>query len=395
VTVTALEYEDRQRRWKLERTALGPFNLLVGVSGAGKTSVINALLEVSVMGLSRPGARHPGGERRWCIEVQADDGHTYRWEATVVVQAGTTAPRHDTLYEDFPWPVRFLQERITIGDGRNVVVRSPEEFWFQDNKLPRITTTESAIALLQGEPAVAPLHRALERIVDSPTDPDPTLDRTVLQEFATILTEDGDPPDAAETLREASDVPVLLKAYLSRLYFPKPFEHIREQYLAIFDNVAEITVDRASNLDVLQYTEGWPDDSITVAIKERDTDEWITGDYISSGMLRTFFHIAELEFAPRGSTIVIDEYENSMGVNCLPAVTDMFLRRQDELQFVLTSHHPYVIQNIPIDWWRVVTRRGGVVSVRPASEIPELNTRLRQDAFTLLVNSSVYEEGIQ
>lgn len=398
MTVTALEYEDRQRRWKLERTELGPFNLLVGLSGAGKTSVLQALVEVSVMGMSRPGARHPGGERRWCIDIQADDGHTYRWEATVAAQAGTTAPRHDTLYEGYPWPVRFLQERITMGtggDGSDLVVRSPEEFWFQDHKLPRLKATESAISLLQEEPLLAPLHRALERIVF--TDPDTTLDTAVLQEFAGSFTWDGDPPDAAEKLRAASDVPVLLKAYLARQYAPGLFAHIREQYLQIFDNVAELTVDLASKLDArdVQHSDAWPEDSITVAIKERDTDGWITGDYISSGMLRTFFHIAELELAARGTTIVIDEYENSMGINCLPAVTELFLRRQHELQFVLTSHHPYVIQNIPIDWWRVVTRRGGVVSVRPASEIPELNTRSRQDAFTRLVNSSVYEEGIQ
>jgi hypothetical protein len=394
VTVTALEYEDRQRHWKLERTEFGPFNLLVGLSGAGKTSVLNALLEVSVMGSSKPGARHPGGERRWCIEIQADTGQSYRWEAEVAVQAGTTAPRHETLYADHPWPVRFQQERITTGDGSILVERSQAEFWFQDKKLPRIKTKESAVSLLQDEPDVAPLHRALERIIVSPADPDATLDTAVLQEFAASFIWDGDSPDTAEELRAASDVPVLLKAYLARMHLPELFGHVREQYLQIFDNVAELTVDLSSKLDA-RDADGWQEDSITVAIKERDTDEWIRGDYISSGMLRTFFHIAELELAARGTTIVIDEYENSMGVNCLHAVTDMFLRRQNELQFVLTSHHPYVIQNILMDWWRVVTRRGGVVSVRPAREIPELSTSSRQDAFTLLVNSSVYEAGIQ
>ena len=43
MTITALEYEDTQRRWKLERTDLGPFHLLVGASGAGKTSAFNVL----------------------------------------------------------------------------------------------------------------------------------------------------------------------------------------------------------------------------------------------------------------------------------------------------------------------------------------------------------------
>lgn len=390
MTVTALEYEDRQRRWKLERTEFGPFNLLVGLSGAGKTSVLQALLEVSGMGLSQPGARHPGGERRWCIEIQADAGQSYRWEALVAVLPGASA----SWYATHPWPVRFQQERITVGDSHVLVARSPEEFLFDGNKLPRIKTDESAISLLQGEPGIAPLHRALERITFSPTAPSPAIHRTYLEEFVSLLSGDDDALDPAERLREARDVPVLMKAHLACVSSSRAFKILREQYLAIFDNVSDVIVSLASNLDD-RDVQSADEDAITVAIKERDTDQWITGDCISSGMLRTFFHLAELELSPRGTTFVIDDYENSMGVNCLPAVTELFLRRQHELQFVLTSHHPYVIQNVPKDWWRVVTRRGGVVSVRPASEIPELNTSSRQDAFTLLVNSSVYEEGIQ
>ena len=396
MTIKTLEYEDRQRRWKLERTEFDAFNLLVGVSGAGKTSVIQALREVRSMGLGLPWEYRPGSERSWCIELQADDGHVYRWEAEISAQEGTTKQSWQDQSPDAPRPnsAKFVRERITEttqGQGNDIVERSPEQFLFAGKQLPRLKDTESAISLLGEEALIAPLHRALDRILLGRSDPaqasfvDPNY----------VEFRKRQPPDSSDRLRENTAMPLVLQTYLARLHFPELFESIRTHYLDIFDSVTDVTVDIMERLDPAeaQVTPFW--DELTLAIKEHGTDGWIVEPYISLGMRRTFYHLAELELAPPGTTIVVDEYENSMGVNCLPAVTDLFLRRQDALQFILTSHHPYVIDNVPMDWWRVVTRHGGTISVRPARDIPELNTRSRQDAFTLLLNSSVYQEGIQ
>jgi len=62
---------------------------------------------------------------------------------------------------------------------------------------------------------------------------------------------------------------------------------------------------------------------------------------------------------------------------------------------MITSHHPYVINNIPTKYWKVVTRQGPTVSVIEADEIPELQTKSAHEKFILLVNSQAYEEGIR
>jgi predicted ATPase len=134
---------------------------------------------------------------------------------------------------------------------------------------------------------------------------------------------------------------------------------------------------------------------IALGIKHRGSDRWIVGSDISSGMLRTFLHLAELELSAPGTVIVIDEYENSMGVNCLPAVTSAITERHGALQFIITSHHPYVINNIPIEAWRLVQRVGGDIRVRDAVDIPALQTKSRHDAFVLLLNTPEFEEGMQ
>ncbi|MDV2999866.1 MAG: hypothetical protein N5P05_001472 [Chroococcopsis gigantea SAG 12.99] len=50
-------------------------------------------------------------------------------------------------------------------------------------------------------------------------------------------------------------------------------------------------------------------------------------------------YISQLYLAPDNSIILIDEFENSLGVNCLDSVTELVLNN-NKLQFIITSHHP-------------------------------------------------------
>jgi hypothetical protein len=83
-----------------------------------------------------------------------------------------------------------------------------------------------------------------------------------------------------------------------------------------------------------------------------------------------------------------------MGVNCLPEITDHFLRYSD-LQFILTSHHPYVINNIPWQYWKLVTREGSEVTVKDATSVSALSTASSLDRFTQLLNLEEYAEAIR
>jgi hypothetical protein len=397
MTITALEYEDTQRHWKLERTDLGQFHLLVGASGAGKTAMLEALAEVCLMGLARPGARHPGGTRRWRLDVQTPDGPACVWEAEVEVQAGTTAQRSDPRHLDHPWPVRFLHERITVGAGsaaRTIVARTPDELLFHNEPLPVVRASESAIAILAGEPPgdspvdapgdspIWALRAALERVLVGSGDPGATLSVA----FAQLLGSLDHVPASPEELREADPVPLLVKAHLARVHLPGFFERIRARYLAVFEHVEDVTVDLAANLTIHGGASG-VEDAFVLAIKERGVSDWIAAPQISSSMVRAFFHLAALELAPRGTTIVIDGYASDLGGRCVSALTELLWQHHDGLQILLASQHPHVARSLPLDCWHVVTRRAGVISVRPAHAIPELDTRPRQEAFELLVHA--------
>jgi predicted ATPase len=188
--------------------------------------------------------------------------------------------------------------------------------------------------------------------------------------------------------------PILEKAFSLKANFPDTFASIVRTYIEIFPTVSEVCVEMVGYFD-----EGRSDtrdgDMLTVGIKETSSNDWIYGEAISSGMWRTLVHLFELELSPPDTVILIDEVENSLGVNCLGAVIDGIRQRSGDIQFIITSHHPYIINNIPIEDWHVVTRRGSVISVKNASEIPALAGHSRVDKFIRLINAPEFEDGVQ
>ena len=110
-------------------------------------------------------------------------------------------------------------------------------------------------------------------------------------------------------------------------------------------------------------------------------------------MFRTLMHIAELYLLPDHSVVLIDEFENSLGVNCLSQVTESILNQGENQQFIITSHHPYVINNIDFEYWKIVTRKGNIVKIRNSSEFNLGGSK--HTAFTKLMNLEEYEHGVQ
>jgi hypothetical protein len=391
------EFEGYRPPWRLEPVVFSHLSLLVGASGVGKTRTLASLAAVCGAGRGRATGLHAC---RWRIEVQTERGRL-TWTADTEGPASTRSfsTRISTdddagieLHGEQRDPPVFVQEVIEDEDGRRLVDRDVDGIRLLGSDKPiRMKGKESVVSLLQEEDVVAPLYQALGKVHRSRAASwsyipfDHARMKRVADEVASV-----------EALQEAA-LPMGQKAYVLRSKFAADFGQVVEAYREIFPTVCNIHVDARSELDV-RLTEDERAASIemlAIAIEERGVGSPILWEDMSAGMRRTLQHLLELALAPRGTVLLVDEYENSMGVNCLDAVTELLLDPKRDLQLIITSHHPYVINNVPTEHWRVVTRSGSTVRIIPASEIPALDTKSKQDAFIRLVSATEYLDGIQ
>ncbi len=196
-----------------------------------------------------------------------------------------------------------------------------------------------------------------------------------------------------EELGYAPVLPVEIKAYVLQQDHPETFSRIREIYSEIFPTVTDLRVGTRQDFDLEPALgSGVADRRLAFGAKERGVEPWIVN--LSDGMRKVLIHLIELGVAPPDSVVVIDEIENSLGVNCLPDLAQFLLSQVPRVQLIMTSHHPQVINTITPEYWRLVTRHGSVVTIRNASRLPALQTASPLQKFTQLINLAEYEEGI-
>lgn len=127
-------------------------------------------------------------------------------------------------------------------------------------------------------------------------------------------------------------------------------------------------------------------------MKEKGVKSWIFQPDISSGMLRTLSQITMLTLADAGDVFLIDEFENGLGVNCINQLAEMIMYPMEDVQVIMTSHHPYIINTIPFECWKIVTRSASDVAIHTPAEF-NIGKRSRHEAFMQLIQTSAYKNG--
>ncbi|MCP4699357.1 MAG: ATP-binding protein [Gammaproteobacteria bacterium] len=369
-----------KENWHLGDTRFNDINLLVGISGTGKTKILRALNEVCGVG------RGDDLVNGVCWKINfVHSGQEYEWELKSEIPNENPSKKSSTQPE-------VVYEKLTRinKDGRKLFLdRSQTEFTLNESKLPKLKKTESAIALLSEKEAIAPVYEAFNSFVFD------ELSQDKVPVFRTApyagSTKGGTKTDKSFELFTKNFIKsyIAIKAWFMQHNFPSHFNEVKQYYLDIFPNIEDIRVKIDSSLGFQE------EHHFYFELKEAALERWVQQDEISSGMFRVLLFLMETYTAPKGSVIVIDEFENSLGINCMPELTDFIVNSSAEKQFILTSHHPYVIHNIPWKKWQIVSRKGSCVTVKQATEIQELNTASSLDKFTQLVSLPQYEDGIE
>jgi predicted ATPase len=112
-------------------------------------------------------------------------------------------------------------------------------------------------------------------------------------------------------------------------------------------------------------------------------------------MQKVFLLILDTILLQDSGILFIDEYENSLGISAINFFPDLIESTSQNCQFIITSHHPYIINRIPIESWKVFHRDGINVHITDGGNLKEKYSKSRQDHFVQLINDPLYNGGIQ
>ncbi|MFM6061551.1 MAG: AAA family ATPase [Microcystis panniformis] len=376
-----LSYQDLASGLSIDSCEFFPdLNLLVGISGAGKTSILKAIsnLKRIANGASVNGVK-------WDVEFLTNDHVRYHWLGEFEVRKARSLIKiegDEVNSNDSENRVSIISETL-LKDQEVLIERNQEVIEFKNSKTPKLPSYLSCIELFNQEEDVFPVRQEFNKMVFNPLKFNisySTLDKILRDYEDTSLSE-----------LQSSQLPISDKLLITYKKYPDTFEIIKRKFLDIFPQVEDLKIEFLEPFklgDIGMLVSLTPifllEDLPRIQIKEKNSHVWIVEPNISSGMIKSLMFLATIKLSPDGSVILIDEFENSLGVNCLDTLTEDLLVNYRDLQFIITSHHPYIINNISPAYWKIVTRKGGVIQVHNAADFHISKTR--QKAFIDLIN---------
>lgn len=355
-------------KWEISEIELKKINLMVGDSSSGKTRFLNTFFN---LGRFATGAKK-SGDGCWQVIFEID-GTKYRWEI-------------ENMKNEKGEPFVHREYLIREDDQVSIVERNAESFKFLGEDVPKLKKDLSSIDLLDGEAIIKPLKEGFGNILRRNFSSD-ELDRAVTPEMITSDLLDLDIKD----LYHRDNTLNIRLYYLSEKY-PEVFKSICEQFIEIFPFVRNYKMQTMK-----EYNTNFPSSGLfpIFSFKEKDVDNWIPINQMSSGMRKVLLIITDCYFMPNSSIYLIDEYENSLGMNAINFFPSYLEEINKDIQFIITSHHPYIINNIPANNWFIFHRKGNKVTIKYGDKNLERYGRSKQQRFIQLVNDPFFREGIE
>lgn len=364
-------------------------NLIVGVSGSGKTRYINTIFNAGHMAA---GGRIRNGY--WDITFEQEE-QKYRW----LLDVGKDEEEKNIIVREGIWILNGNAET------RELVNRNGDMFIYDSKSLPKLSRDETSISLLRDEDDIRPLHRGFSSIMRRQFSSDVLKNNagfaSIPVEFLQNIKKEKD-----KRLLFDANLPLSAKIYILSQYFEDIYKQICSEFRAVFPFVSELKILSFQELhSSIQLEINTTDINVkstdignipVFALKEKNIDKWIPFDQWSSGMQKVLLIITDILLLPtEGGVYLLDEYENSLGVNAIHFLPSFLLDYGDDHQFFITSHHPYLINKIPVSNWFVFHRSGVNVEIEEGIELEKRFDKSRQEFFIQLSNDPLYIEGIE
>ena len=370
VKVKWLEFENLRTGLKIEKISFNDdITLLVGLSGAGKTQILNAV-EYSLKLAVNKNIRLEPYHTSLGIEI---DGHNYTWE--YCIQADK---QQELIQEKKEYCI--VLERLT-DDHQTLFERTENSISVIGyEKVPTPKKNESLLVQYAEDDNFKDIIAEFRKLypIEIEIDVRGGLDKTTFSVWKSKI------KDLIENTKDMnfkvfSHLPIAMKVFIAKEYYP-------ELYYKIFDAVKELFIE-IQDIDVIEDTSL---EMYLIAITVYD--KVLLQHEISSGMLKTIYYIVELFTMSENSLVLIDEFENGLGVNCIDLLSEMLITERKDLQFLITSHHPKIINGITKEKWKIIDRDISIITNTNSVDYGIGNSQ--HDAYFNLLSRWEYEGKI-
>lgn len=363
---------NKRTGWNIENMQFNPMlTLLVGASGVGKTKVLNV---IKTLARIAKGASFNGLE--WRAEFE-QNGHDYVWEGEF--ENKEKLDPMNIVDNRFTENGLYIAREMVLDNGKVLVDRSSQSILYKNEELVKLDNTKSVVELLKGEPLINPIFVGFKQcyLINSPVFSVQLSNYPLYKDRISQI-------DIMQIKQWRSTSPIE-KLFVLRENNLQEFDLIVQKFRDIFPMVEMIDFSLEESVNSLYF--------LRLKIKENNVSTWIEQKDISSGMMRTLLQIITLVLANDGDVIMIDEFENGLGVNCINELADLIMEPEADIQVVMTSHHPYIINAIPVKDWKILTRNGSNVHVHTAEEL-HIGEHSKHEAFMQLLQTPEYKTGI-
>ena len=367
-----VDYEYSGSDWKFNRVRFQKINLIVGDSGTGKTRLLNTIFNLGVNVVSNK----PRKVGEWSLSLKINDD-TYRWNLSIVKKDDKVVVEKEQL---------FLNEKI-------IVDRDNKKYIFCDhNDLPKLPSDELSVHVLREEKLIKPLYDGFSKTLRRRFFGDELASNTRIIVGNQKRLDNFDKKDDLNKLL-IEDFELNPRLYVLSNYFPAIFHEITTYYKETYDFITDIKILDSSKFG---YEMGIPGGAPIFCIKERNVDHWLRLDELSSGMQKVLLILTDLLSLPPGSIYLLDEYENSLGIGGIDFLPNLLFTKDNiDCQILITSHHPYIISNIPVEHWYVAHRIGSQVQFEYGKGLVDRYKISSQEKYMQLLNDPIYNEGIE
>jgi len=376
--ISKFQFEDKSLEWRLEELSLNKLTLLVGASGVGKTQILGSLMGLKEIteGASLNGIA-------WLIEFETLLKHKYIWQGEFENKGVSIFIEDDD--DDKKNKAKIVFEKLFL-NGEIIVDRASDKIIFNGQPTIKLSQQESVLSLLKEEELIKPAHNDLKKLHFADHS-----NSAIERGFSFSFLNASNLAKKYKTLQkiQESELETPLKLFFLSKVDKKTFAIIKQRFIDIFPQVEDIKIAPIETKDkeMPDFLKDYP----FIQIKEKSVKNWINQSRISSGMFRTLMQLSELYLCAEGTIFLIDEFENSLGINCINEITGDILASRRQLQFILTSHHPYIIDAISFNNWKLVTRNAGIIKTH---NIDKFNIgKSKHSAFMQLLQLEEYQTG--